>query len=84
MAKCGRMSELAYVLTFITAYTLGFYFKELWNKVKALESNIEAKKSNQDEFEENISTLFDEEDVVQRARFEQQEIERKLNPEKYE
>lgn len=78
------MNALAYVLTFFGAYILGFYFKELWNKVKALESNIEAKISNKDEFEENISTLFDEDDVVQRARFEQQEIERKLNPEKYE
>lgn len=75
------MNVLAYVLTFITAYTLGFYFKELWNKVKALESKIILLAKPEEEPE---STFIDPEDVVQLARFEQREIERKLNPERFE
>lgn len=74
------MNALAYVLTFFGAYILGFYFKELWNKVKALESKIVLPAKPEEESE---STFIDPDDVVQLARFEQQEIERKLNPEKY-
>lgn len=75
------MNVLAYVLTFFGAYTLGFYFKELWNKVKALESKIVLQAKPEEEPE---STFIDPEDVVQLARFEQREIERKLNPERFE
>lgn len=77
------MNALAYVLTFFGAYVLGFYFKELWNKVKALESKIVLPAKPKSEVEQ-VSTFIDEDDVVQKARFEQAEIERKLNPEKYE
>lgn len=76
------MTELAYILTFFGAYALGFYFKELWNKVKALEARVALPVKPKEE--EPESTFIDPEDVVQRARFEQQEIERKLNPEKYD
>lgn len=73
---------IAGVLACIGAYCLGFFFRTLRDKVKALEANVVAKIKAKDE-DEPASTFIDADDVVQRARFEQQEIERKLNPEKY-
>lgn len=77
------MIVLAFVLAVLGALWLGFYLNILWNKVKALEAKIVLPAKSKSETEEPISTFIDEDDVVQRARFEQQEIERKLNPEKY-
>lgn len=72
------MIELSFVLACIGAFTLGFFFRTLWDKVKRLESNIETRvKSKEPEPE---STFLDPDDIVQVARFEQEEIRRQLNP----
>jgi hypothetical protein len=72
------MIELAFVLTAVAAYLLGFYHRVVWNKIKALESNVITKIKAKEE-PESESTFLDPDDVIQRARFEQAEIQRKLN-----
>lgn len=71
------MIELSFALACIGAFSLGFFFRTLWDKVKVLESNIETKIKPEEEPE---SSFFDPDDVVSRARFEQEEIRRQLNP----
>lgn len=71
------MIELSFALGCIGAFSLGFFFRTLWDKVKVLESNIGTKIKPEEEPE---STFLDPDDVVQRARFEQEEIRRQLNP----
>lgn len=72
------MIELSFVLACIGAFTLGFFFRILWDKVKQLEGKIETRVKPKEE--EPGSTFLDPDDVVQRARFEQEEIRRQLNP----
>lgn len=73
------MIELALVLISVAAFSLGFFFRILWDKIKALESNIVTQIKTKQQ-SESASTFLDPDDIVQRARFEQAEIQRKLNP----
>lgn len=78
------MLIVAFILVALAAYLLGFYHRLLWDKVKVLESNIASKTKAREEFEQPTSTFLDPDDVLQRARFEQAEIQRTLNPEQNE
>lgn len=72
------MVELTITVAVLGALGLGFFFRILWDKVKQLEGEIETRVKPKEE--EPESTFLDPDDVVQRARFEQEEIRRQLNP----
>lgn len=74
------MIELAFVLSIIGAFTLGLYHRVIWDKVRALEANVVTKIKAKEELQPE-STFIDPDDIVQVTRFEQAEIQRKLNPE---
>lgn len=72
------MIELSFVVAVLGAFSLGLFFRTLWDKVKVLESNIETRVKTKEPQTE--SSFFDPDDVVSRVRFEQEEIRRQLNP----
>lgn len=74
------MIELSFVLAVLIAFIAGLYCRVFWDKVEGLEAKLAAK-IKPDKEPEPESTFLDPDDVVQRARFEQEEIRRQLNPE---
>lgn len=75
------MIEIALLVLGIAIYALGWFHRIVWDKIKLLENKVVLKVNKVDP--EPESTFLDPDDIVQVTRFEQQEIERKLNPEKY-
>lgn len=73
------MIELSFVVAVLGAFSLGVFARTLWDKVKALELAVSFRIAPKEEPEPG-STFLDPDDVVQRARFEQEEIRRQLNP----
>lgn len=71
---------IAIVLALIASFLAGFYFRVLWDKVKSLEAKIATRIKATEPKPEPDSTFLDPDDIIQQARFEQAEIQRKLNP----
>lgn len=69
-------------LSLFLAGLVGYKWRELVDGYKTLQLAVEALKTRQDKVMPEVkpdAILLDEEDIVQRAQFEHDEIQRKLN-----
>lgn len=74
------MIYIAWVLTLIAAFTLGYIFRNLTDRVKIVEEKLEKKIKQDIKTEERPSLLIDPLDSVQEALWQQKKLMEKLNP----
>lgn len=68
------MSQIALALGLIGVFWLGFYIRTLKDAISKLKPLIEPRNE-----EESKATIIDGDDIIQMAKFEEQERIRKLN-----
>lgn len=73
------MTALAWVISLIAAGWLGWRSERLWNQIDSIWKVINTRVVKKKEFEKKVSTFIDPEDILQRAKWEQEEAMRKLN-----
>lgn len=74
------MELLAWAITLIATFGLGYIFRSLKDRVKAVEEMLKQKVDRPKKPEEPQSTLIDPLDEIQEARFEMEQRMKKLNP----
>ena len=76
------MTALAFVLAIVMAFYAGFKYERLLSRIKEIQELIEKKKDKEEIIHKsNISnSVIDPLDPIQAAKFEHDELMRKLNP----
>lgn len=78
------------ILLVIVSFILGYYLNWLERSLQRLGAEIKRittnalSKDNKDNTEQNKSSFFDPEDPVQKVKWEQEEMHRRLNPHLYD
>lgn len=73
------MIAVAFILVAVLGFLGGFYHRAFLNRLESLEFKLKDYLQPNSPIEPE-STFLDPDDVLQAARFEQAEIQRKLNP----
>lgn len=75
------MTALAWVISLIAAGWIGWRSERLWNQIDSIWKVINTKVVKKKDPESKPSSFIDPDDLLQRARWEQEEALRKLNNE---
>lgn len=70
---------LAWVISLIAVFFLGFHIKNIWLRITVLEKQVKAKVDRKKEPEEPKSLFIDPTDEVQTAIYEAKKMQDKLN-----
>lgn len=70
---------LAWVVSLIAVFFLGFHIKDIWIRITVLEKQVKTKIDKKSEPEEAKSEIIDPTDEVQTAIYEAKRMQDKLN-----
>lgn len=74
------MLYIAWILSVMAGFMLGYYFRKLTVKIEELEEVVKAKVDKPEVIEDPPSTLIDPLDPVKEAMWEHDQLMKKLNP----